>query len=337
MDKKYDFIFKILLLGDTWSGKTCLLIKYVDNIFINKQHEATIGIDFKTKLIEFNKYKIKLMIWDTGGLKRFRNIIEQYYKGADGFIFNFNVTDKDTLEGLDYFINDVKKERNNKYDSIILANYCDLEERRVITKEEIKNYEQKYNIKIFETSAKSGLNINEAFNYLIYQILKRKTNIQILSSFENWSNIHIDNFKISLFKEPKSNNIFSEHYFYYINGKYMQLNIIDNNSYLDGDGLIFYFDIEYKDSFEYILNKINIIDDYYLNKNRTIIIYKTIKDKENILIKKELDNLCNKKGINIFKIYNEYDIDETLEKLVIKIYDDEVARTRALINNELNK
>ena len=85
----------------------------------------------------------------------------------DGFIFNFNVTNEDTLRGLDYYINDVKKERNNKYDSIILANYCDLEERRVITKEEIKNYEQKYNIKIFDKYKSTRINnkLNKYLNF----------------------------------------------------------------------------------------------------------------------------------------------------------------------------
>ena len=220
------------------------------------------------------------------------------------------------MKELDYFINEIKKERNDEYNSIICANCCDLEEERVITKEEIKNYEQKYNIKIFETSAKSGLNVNEAFNYLIYLILKRKVNC----------------FKFSLFKEPNCKNIFQKRYFCNINGNYIQLNIIDNNSYLDSDGLIFYFDVEYKDSFEYILNKINTIDDYYLNKNRTIIIYKAIKDKEDILINTKLDNLFNKKVINIFRILNEDDINIT--KLAIEINEDFIC---ARINNKLNK
>ena len=281
MDKNNEFIFKILLLGSC-SGKTCLLNRYVDNIY--KKNLVAIGIDFKTKIIEFDKYRINLKIWDTVGQERFRNISRQYYKGTDGFIFNFDITYKNTLKELDYYINDVKKERNDEYNSIICANCCDLENERVIAKEEINNYEQKYNIKIFETSAKNGLNINEAFNYLIYQILNRKSDKQVLASFKKWSNIQFDKFKILLFKEPNCKNIFNVHYYYYIKGKKIKLNIIDNNSYLDADGLIFYFDVEYKDSFEYIINNINNIDDYYLNKNRTIIIYKTIKDKEDILI-----------------------------------------------------
>ena len=109
------------------------------------------------------------------------------------------------MKELDYFINEVKKERNDEYDSIICANFCDLEEERVITKEEIKNYEQKYNIKIFETSAKSGLNVNEAFDCLICLILKRKVNY----------------FKFSLIKEPNCKNVFKEQYYFNINGNYI--------------------------------------------------------------------------------------------------------------------
>ena len=88
----------------------------------------------------------------------------------------------------------------------------------------------------------------------------------------------------------------------------------------------------HKNAVEYILNKINATDDYYLNKNRTIIIYKAIKDKEDILIKTKLDNLCNKKVINIFRILNEDDINIT--KLAIEINEDFIC---ARINNKLNK
>ena len=303
MDGKYDFKFNIFLLGDVYSGKTCLLKRFVYNIFLEQNSSTT--VDYKRKLIEFDKYKIKLIIWDIGGNENFRIPNRKFYKAADGIIFNFNIIYKNTLKELDYFINDVKKKKHNGYDSIICANCCDLEERRIITKEELKYYELKYNIKIFETSAKSGLNINTAFNYLIYQILKRKLNKKVLKSFESSSNIRIDIFenrsnirinyyKISLFKEPSCKNIFKKQYFYNINGNYIQLNIIDNNSSLDGDGLIFYVDMRHKNAVEYILNKINATDDYYLNKNKTIIIYKTIKDKEDILIK--LDYLCYKKS-----------------------------------------
>ena len=105
MDKKYDFLFQILLLGDGASGKTCLLKRYMDgNFSIN--FGVTISPSFQIKIIELDKIKIKLKIWDTAGVERFRAINKNYYKEANGFIFNFNIIDKNSLKELDYFINE---------------------------------------------------------------------------------------------------------------------------------------------------------------------------------------------------------------------------------------
>ena len=152
MDKKYDFKLNILLLGDVYSGKTCLLKRFVYNIFL--EHTPSTTVDYKAKLIEFDKYKIKLIIWDIGGNENFRIPNRKFYKAADGIIFNINIIYKDSLKELDYFINDVKNKKHNDYNSVIYANCCDLEEKRVITEKEINNYKRKYNIKIFETSVK---------------------------------------------------------------------------------------------------------------------------------------------------------------------------------------
>ena len=92
MDKNCDFIFKILLLGDTLTGKTALLLRYVDNSFSFSNH--FIGMDYKIKSIVFDMYKIKLQIWDTPGGERFRSLTKHTYKGTDGCIFNFNITNK---------------------------------------------------------------------------------------------------------------------------------------------------------------------------------------------------------------------------------------------------
>ena len=140
MDENSDFVFKILLLGDTLTGKTALLLRYVDNSFSFSNHYATIGIDNREKLIVFDMYKIKLQIWDTPGVERFRTLLIHVYKGTDGFIFNFNITNKGALKDIDYFIKNAKEEKKNNYDSIICANFFDLKEERKFTDEEIKNY-----------------------------------------------------------------------------------------------------------------------------------------------------------------------------------------------------
>ena len=86
--------FKILTLGESGVGKTCILRRFVENKFI-KNHLATIGIDFRTKTIPINDYEVKLKIWDTAGEERFRNITNQYYKGADGIILVYDLNNKD--------------------------------------------------------------------------------------------------------------------------------------------------------------------------------------------------------------------------------------------------
>ena len=342
MDKNYDFKFKILILGDASSGKTCLLRKYVENIF-EKETYITIGLDFKIKLLIFDNYKIKLQMWDTAGHESFRTITKTYYKGADGFIFNLNITDKNSFNNMNYFINLTKKEENNDFVSIICANFCDLKKERKFTEEEIKNYEKIYNMKIFETSAKTGLNIKRAFNYLTILILQRKASKQVLSSFKNWMNNQIYNFEISIFKESNCRNIFKNEYNYSINEKDTVLNI-NSNSNINADGLIFYIDKKYKSSFEYIINIINSIDNYYFIFKRYIMMiidYQDNKDKdkkkEDEIINKELDKLCNEKGINIFRIFNKNDIDDFIEKLAQKIsFGEEESKVNIKLNKYIN-
>ena len=203
MDKEYDFEFKITLLGIFNSGKTCLSHKYAKDEFEEKP-KPTIGGAYMQKLILLNKYKIKIHIWDTCGNERFRKMTKFYYRDAHGLIFVLDLTNKFSLEIADYYI----KETINYFniERIICANRCDIEEERKISKEEIKNYELKSNIKIFETSAKTGMNINEAFNYLIYLILKKRANKQILAAFINIFNIYSD-LEISLILYPNCKNI----------------------------------------------------------------------------------------------------------------------------------
>lgn len=175
MDKKQnnpDYEFTILLLGGNPSGKTSLLNRYVENAFYHGGL-PTIGINYKIKLIKIDNYEIKIKILDTAGGERFKSLTKYYYGKADGFIFNFNITNKSSFKIIDSFIDDVEFYKNN-FESIICANFSDLQERKEITDEEIKNYEQEINIKIFKTSAKTGQGINEAFDYLIMQLLKKK-------------------------------------------------------------------------------------------------------------------------------------------------------------------
>ena len=147
--------------------------RFVENKFL-KSHLATIGIDFRTKILNVNGKNIKLKIWDTAGQERYHNITNQIYKGADGIILVFSVIDEESFakvkEWMEQITSNINKEEVHL---ILLGNKCDLEER-VITKEQGKQMADNLGINYHETSALDGTGINEAFEGLTKEIMKKK-------------------------------------------------------------------------------------------------------------------------------------------------------------------
>ena len=163
--------FKILTLGESGVGKTCILRRFVENKFI-KNHLATIGIDFRTKTIPINDYEVKLKIWDTAGEERFRNITNQYYKGADGIILVYDLNNKDTLTKIKDWMNQIHQNTSNDIGLVLVGNKSDL--KREISTEESLNLSKELNIKLFETSALTGEGVNEIFEFLTKDIISKK-------------------------------------------------------------------------------------------------------------------------------------------------------------------
>ena len=116
MSKLQELKFKILILGDSGVGKTSMLLKYVDNFF-PQTHIATIGVEFKTKIITKGKYKITLNIWDTAGQERFKSITRGLYQGATGIIFVYDITKRETFSGVKNWIKDA--EGYGKFDCVV--------------------------------------------------------------------------------------------------------------------------------------------------------------------------------------------------------------------------
>lgn len=173
--------FKILTIGESGVGKTCILRRFVENKFL-KNHLATIGIDFKTKNIALGDKTVKLKIWDTAGQERFRNITNQYYKGADGIILVFDVTNKDSFDKIGDWMSQIQGNTSeNEISIVLLGNKIDMEPR-VITPEMGSILASKLGIKYFETSAFSGTNINESITFLSKDILGKKKGDLIASA-----------------------------------------------------------------------------------------------------------------------------------------------------------
>ncbi len=147
--------------------------RFVENKFL-KNHLATIGIDFKTKTLNINNQEIKLKIWDTAGQERFRNITTQYYKGADGIVLIYDVTDDASYEKIrDWMEQILSNTKREDIGLVLLGNKCDMEPRAV-TEEQGNKMAEELKVSYFETSALTGQGINEAFNELTRDIMKRK-------------------------------------------------------------------------------------------------------------------------------------------------------------------
>jgi small GTP-binding protein len=170
---KTDHVFKILTIGESGVGKTCLLIRYTENKF-QKNYLTTIGIDFKSKNIMLKGKSVKLKIWDTAGQERFRNITQQYYKGADGIVLVFDVTDSTTFEKISDWMKQISAfTQPDKIGIVLLGNKIDMEPRQVKHEQGVE-IAKKYGVQYFETSAHTNYNVEESFQHLAEEIMKKK-------------------------------------------------------------------------------------------------------------------------------------------------------------------
>ena len=173
--------FQALLLGDSTVGKTSFLIRYTDEDF--KDTLFTIGIDSRIQNLKKNNLNITLKIYDTAGQERYRSIVQNYYKGADGIILMYDITNKSSFESIEQWINNIKESSN--YENIglvVVGNKCDLENNRVVKKEEKELLEKEIEMKIIEASAKLDINVKESFNLLIDKMIEKKSNKFSLSN-----------------------------------------------------------------------------------------------------------------------------------------------------------
>ena len=166
-----DIVYKVLLLGDSTVGKTCFLLRYCDKTF-QDAHLSTIGLDYRLKSMTLkNKKNIKLQIWDTAGQDRFRAITKNYYKGANGIILIYDVTNLQTFENVKNWITQIREEANKNVVIFLAGNKADLpEESRAVQKEDGQKMAEEYNMPFQETSAKEGINVNETFQELVEKI-----------------------------------------------------------------------------------------------------------------------------------------------------------------------
>jgi Ras-related protein Rab-8A len=168
----YDYLIKLLLIGDSGVGKSCLLLRFSDDSF-TPSFITTIGIDFKIRTIELDGKRIKLQIWDTAGQERFRTITTAYYRGAMGILLVYDVTDERSFNNIRNWFSNIEQHASEGVNKILIGNKCDWVEKKVITKEQGQLLADEFGIKFLETSAKANTNVEEAFFTLARDIKKR--------------------------------------------------------------------------------------------------------------------------------------------------------------------
>lgn len=158
-------IVKILMCGDSGAGKSCLLLRFCDDAFM-PSYITTIGLDFKVKTIVMNGDKIKVQVWDTAGQERFKSIVNAYFRGANALIFCYDVTDRNSFVNVRNWIFQANTYAPENVPRILVGNKIDLLEREITTTQG-QALADNYNMPYFETSAKTGKNVETAFLSLV--------------------------------------------------------------------------------------------------------------------------------------------------------------------------
>ena len=168
---EHKYLFRVCLLGDAGVGKTSLLSRFCDNSFKEK-YNNTIGVDFRLVTLKYNDIISKIHIWDTAGQERFRSMTSNYLNNAHGFIFIYDITDKNTFNHVQNWI-DLALEKNGKsITNFLVGNKCDNEGRRKVSKEEGESLARDKNLIFLETSAKNDNNVQKLFYYFLYKLLE---------------------------------------------------------------------------------------------------------------------------------------------------------------------
>ena len=164
--------YKILILGDSKVGKSCFLTRYADNTY-KEDYLSTIGMDYKIKNYELEDGRIiKLYIWDTAGQDKFRSITSNFYKGADGIILIYDITDRKTFNSVRNWINNIQEEAPDKVALVLAGNKVDDEKNREVQESQGKKIADEYSLPFFECSAKSDINVTQTFDALIKKVVQ---------------------------------------------------------------------------------------------------------------------------------------------------------------------
>lgn len=165
-------LIKIIIVGNTGVGKSCLLLRYCEAHF-HDVTRPTVGVDFKLKTVQVGDHRVKLQLWDTAGQERFRTVTSAYYRGSRGVLVVYDVTDRSSFESVTMWMQNIRDHADDDVDVVLVGSKGDLAEAKVVSTAEARALARELDIEHIETSAKENLRVDEPFELLARKVLGR--------------------------------------------------------------------------------------------------------------------------------------------------------------------
>lgn len=176
-NQKIDYVFKVVLIGDSAVGKSQLLARFSRNQF-SVDSKATIGVEFQTKTLSIDNKTVKAQIWDTAGQERYRAVTSAYYRGAVGAMLVYDMTKRQSFDNMARWLEELRGHADKNIVIMLIGNKCDLGTLRAVPTEDAQEFAQRENLFFMETSALEATNVETAFFTIlseIYRIISKKT------------------------------------------------------------------------------------------------------------------------------------------------------------------
>jgi small GTP-binding protein len=180
---RFDYSLKIVVVGDAAVGKTCLLLRFVRDEW-DPDSQSTLGVEFLAKVVNTDNHRIQLQLWDTAGQEIFRAVTRGYYRGSAGALIVFDLTSRDSFASVDRWLKDLREIARPDITAILIGNKLDLDGKRKVAQEEAVAYAEKNHLLYFETSARTGDNVQDAIGACVVEI-EKKVDAGVLSLTPN--------------------------------------------------------------------------------------------------------------------------------------------------------